>query len=61
MRSGFARLATPCTGGPPLALTHPKTNVPSHGFTPEERAGFDGVVKAGFVDTFRVFEKAGGH
>ena len=42
-------------------LARPKENVKTHGFTPEERAGFDAVVKAGFVDTFRVFEKAGGH
>jgi exodeoxyribonuclease-3 len=44
-----------------LDLARPKDNVKNHGFTPEERAGFDAVVKAGFVDTFRVFEKAGGH
>ena len=42
-------------------LTHPKANVNNHGFTPEERAGFDNIVKAGFVDTFREFEKEGGH
>lgn len=44
-----------------LDLTHPKANVNNHGFTKEERAGFDQVIKAGFVDTFREFEKAGGH
>jgi exodeoxyribonuclease III len=44
-----------------LDLARPKDNVKNHGFTPEERAGFEAVVKAGFVDTFRVFEKAGGH
>ncbi len=44
-----------------IDLTNPKSNVKNHGFTPEERAGFDKVVKAGFVDTFRVFEKGGGH
>lgn len=42
-------------------LTHPKANVRNHGFTPEERAGFEAFVKAGFVDTFREFEKGGGH
>ncbi len=44
-----------------LDLTNPKSNVKNHGFTPEERAGFDAVVKAGFLDTFREFEKEGGH
>jgi len=44
-----------------IDLARPKQNVKNHGFTPEERAGFDALVRAGFVDTFRVFEKAGGH
>lgn len=44
-----------------LDLTHPKANRKNHGFTDEERAGFDDLVAAGFVDTFREFEKAGGH
>lgn len=44
-----------------IDLTNPKANVKNHGFTPEERAGFDAVVRAGFVDTFREFEKGGGH
>lgn len=44
-----------------IDLARPKDNVKNHGFTPEERAGFDAFVKAGFVDTFREFEKAGGH
>ncbi len=44
-----------------IDLTYPKANVHSHGFTAEERAGFDNIVKAGFVDTFREFEKEGGH
>jgi exodeoxyribonuclease III len=44
-----------------IDLTNPRANVKNHGFTPEERAGFDAVVKAGFVDTFREFEKGGGH
>ena len=44
-----------------IDLTHPKANVRNHGFTVEERAGFDALVKAGFLDTFREFEKAGGH
>ena len=44
-----------------IELSNPKANMKNHGFTPEERAGFDAVVKAGFVDTFREFEKNGGH
>ncbi len=44
-----------------LDLANPKANVGNHGFTPEERAGFDAFVRAGFVDTFREFEKGGGH
>jgi exodeoxyribonuclease-3 len=44
-----------------IDLARPKDNVKNHGFTPEERAGFDAVVGAGFVDTFRAFEPAGGH
>jgi exodeoxyribonuclease III len=44
-----------------LDLANPKANVKNHGFTPEERAGFDAFVKAGFLDTFREFEKGGGH
>jgi exodeoxyribonuclease-3 len=44
-----------------LDLTNPKANVRNHGFTPEERAGFGAMVKAGFIDTFREFEKGGGH
>jgi exodeoxyribonuclease-3 len=44
-----------------LDLANPKANVHNHGFTPEERAGFDAFVKVGFVDTFREFERGGGH
>jgi len=33
----------------------------NHGFTPEERVGFSAFIKAGFVNTFREFEKGGGH
>jgi len=43
-------------------LANPKPNVGEHGFTDEERAGFDKVLKAGFVDTFRMFVPTGnGH
>lgn len=44
-----------------IDLTYPQANVRNHGFTAEERAGFDNMVKAGFIDTFREFQKAGGH
>ncbi|PYI86632.1 MAG: exodeoxyribonuclease III [Verrucomicrobia bacterium] len=44
-----------------IDLAHPKANMKNHGFTPEERAGFSAFVKAGFLDTFREFEKGGGH
>ena len=44
-----------------IDLTNPKANVKNHGFTPEERRGFDNIVKAGFLDTFREFEKGTGH
>ncbi len=44
-----------------LDLARPKENTKTHGFTPEERAGFSAMLAAGFLDTFREFEKAGGH
>jgi exodeoxyribonuclease-3 len=44
-----------------IDLANPKANVHNHGFTPEERAGFGAFMKAGFLDTFREFEKGGGH
>lgn len=44
-----------------IDLTFPKANVKNHGFTPEERAGFEAFIHAGFIDTFREFEKEGGH
>ena len=44
-----------------LDLARPKSNTKTHGFTPEERAGFDSIVQAGFIDTFRHFESGGGH
>jgi exodeoxyribonuclease III len=43
-----------------LDLANPKANRRTHGFTPEERAGFEKFIEAGFVDTFREFEKGGG-
>lgn len=44
-----------------IDLANPKANVRNHGFTPEERAGFGALVRAGFIDTFREFQSAGGH
>lgn len=44
-----------------LDLANPKSNEGEHGFTPEERAGFDALEQAGFVDTFRLFTSGGGH
>jgi exodeoxyribonuclease-3 len=44
-----------------IDLTYPKANVKNHGFTPEEREGFNNLVKAGFIDTFRHFTSEGGH
>ncbi|MDZ7292835.1 MAG: exodeoxyribonuclease III [candidate division KSB1 bacterium] len=44
-----------------IDLANPKANVGNHGFTPEERAGFSNFIKAGFIDTFREFHKAGGY
>ena len=44
-----------------IDLANPKANVHNHGFTLEERAGFDAFVKGGFLDTFREFEKDGKH
>lgn len=44
-----------------IDLANPKANVRNHGFTPEERAGFEAFIRKGFVDTFREFEKGGGH
>lgn len=44
-----------------IDLTHPKANEHNHGFTPEERAGFEQMVQSGFIDTFREFVSDGGH
>lgn len=41
-------------------LTNPASNRKNHGFTDEERAGFDQLLKAGFIDTFREFNKEKG-
>ena len=43
-----------------IDLANPKSNKNNAGFTAEERMGFDNIVKAGFVDTFRHFNPEGG-
>lgn len=42
-----------------IDLARPKENVGKHGFTNEEREGFNKLINAGFVDTFRLFNKEG--
>lgn len=42
-------------------LARPKENEGKKGFTREERKGIDKIIKAGFVDTFRIFKKGNGH
>ena len=44
-----------------IDLANPKANVRNHGFTVEERSGFGAMIDSGFLDTFREFEKSGGH
>jgi exodeoxyribonuclease-3 len=44
-----------------LDLARPKQNTRTHGFTAEERSGFGAFLAAGFLDTYREFEKGGGH
>jgi exodeoxyribonuclease-3 len=42
-----------------LDLAHPKPNIGKHGFTDEERSGFQKLLDAGFIDTFRKFNTQG--
>ncbi|MBI1856733.1 exodeoxyribonuclease III [Candidatus Saccharibacteria bacterium] len=42
-------------------LANPKVNIGKHGFTDEERAGFQKFIDAGFIDTFRLFAQGNGH
>jgi len=44
-----------------IDLANPGPNRGNAGFTDEERAGFDNLLKAGFVDTFREFESGSGY
>lgn len=40
-----------------IDLANPKPNIGKHGFTNEERAGFDAIQAAGFIDTLREFNQ----
>ena len=42
-------------------LANPRPNIGKHGFTHEEREGFQHFVDAGFIDTFRIFTRGNGH
>lgn len=44
-----------------IDLARPKENEKISGFLPEERKWLDKFVEAGYIDSFRVFEKGGGH
>jgi len=44
-----------------IDLARPKANVGNAGFTDEERTDFSKFLDAGFVDSFRHFEKGPGH
>ncbi|HZI03222.1 MAG TPA: exodeoxyribonuclease III, partial [Archangium sp.] len=44
-----------------IDLARPKDNRETSGFLPEEREEFDRWIRAGWVDTFRHFEKGTGH
>lgn len=45
----------------PDDLARPKPNEGKKGYTIQEREGFDNFLKAGFVDTFRIFTQGNGH
>jgi exodeoxyribonuclease-3 len=44
-----------------LDLANPKPNRGKKGFTDEEREGFQNLIDAGFIDTFRMFTSGNGH
>lgn len=44
-----------------IDLANPKSNRKNAGFTDEERAGLDEVVRAGFIDSFREFDEGPGN
>lgn len=45
----------------PDDLANPKSNEGKKGFTNEEREGIDRILKAGFIDSFRLFTQGKGH
>jgi exodeoxyribonuclease-3 len=45
----------------PDDLARPKPNEGKKGYTAEEREGIDNFVKAGFLDTLRIFKKGNGY
>ena len=45
----------------PIDLARPRENINNTMFTLQERSKIDGLLKLGFVDSFRKFCKAGGH
>ncbi len=44
-----------------IDLARPKENIDNSGFMPIERVWLDKFEQAGFIDTFRMFQKDGGH
>lgn len=44
-----------------IDLANPKQNEKNAGFTAKERKWFDNFLKHGYMDTFREFNKSGGH
>ena len=44
-----------------IDLARPKENEKVSGFLPEERAWIDQFISHGYIDTFRMFHKKGGH
>ncbi len=44
-----------------IDLARPAANAGNPGFTPQERAAFDRLLRDGYLDTFRVFTPDGGH
>jgi exodeoxyribonuclease III len=45
----------------PLDLANPKQNEKNAGYLPEERQWMSKFIESGFIDSFRMFEKGGGH